>query len=90
MSGSDRQSLVAALEFVTAWSADDGVDAWMRVANGIQSAAEWEQVATSLAQLAYLLAERVALEEHTNADQVLDDLTAMLAEDEDEADGLAS
>lgn len=88
MSGSDRQSLLAALEFVTAWSADDGVDAWMRVSREIQSAGEWEQVAASLAQLAYLLAERVGLEERTNADQVLDNLTAMLADEE--ADGLAS
>jgi hypothetical protein len=88
VAASDRQSLLAALGFVTAWSAEDGVDAWMRAAAGIQTTAEWEHVATSLAQLAYLLAERIALDDHTSADEVLRGLTELLAEDE--ADGLAS
>ena len=97
MSGSDRQSLLAALAFVTAWSADDGVDALMRVSSETQTAEEWEQVATCLAQLAYLLAERVGLDKHTNAEQVLQSLRVRLQEDVDgdegddeEADGLAS
>ena len=89
MSGSDRHSLLSALGFVAAWSAEDGVDAWMRATSDIRTAVEWERVATSLAQLAYLLAERIALDEHTNADEVLGGLAEMLTEDDD-ADGLAS
>lgn len=88
VSGSDRQSLLVALDFVTAWSADDGVDAWMRACSDIQTAADWEQVATSLAQLAYLLAERIGLDDNTNADEVLQSLTKLL--EDEEADGLAS
>jgi hypothetical protein len=80
--------LLPALGFVTAWSADDGVDAWLREASGTETAQEWEQVATSLAQLAYLLAERVGLDEHRSAAQVLRDLTETLADQK--ADGLAS
>jgi hypothetical protein len=80
--------LLSALAFVTAWSHDDGVDEWMRVASGTQTAAEWEHVATQLAELAYLLAGRVGLNERKTAARVLDELARQLADGE--ADGAAS
>lgn len=88
MSESDRQSLLTALTFVNAWSIERDVDAWMQLASDIHSPREWEQLATSLAHLAYLLAGRVGVNENTNADQVLRELTEALAEDE--TDGMAS
>ena len=88
MSESDRQSLLTALTFVNAWSIEHDVDAWMTLASEIQSPREWEQLATSLAHLAYLLAGRVGNNENMNADQVLRELTEALGEEE--TDGMVS